>query len=174
MSQIVPDTKDWTVVLREPCTQCGQDVRATTLDDVIEHLPQAVNRLLGVLERPAAAERTDPARWSDQEYVMHVAQMLPVMIERLTMMRTMYVPTFPDWDQDRAAQDGDYNALGREAVREALRAASERYRAALAQVPEADLTRRGLRSNGAAFTVLSLTQYAWHDVLHHLWDVRAA
>ncbi|MGR6900166.1 hypothetical protein [Glutamicibacter sp. BSL13] len=36
-----------------------------------------------------------------------------------------------------------------------------------------EYSRKGLRSNGAAFTVASLAQYAWHDVLHHLWDIKA-
>ena len=34
------------------------------------------------------------------------------------------------------------------------------------------LGRRGLRSDGSAFTVDSLARYFLHDALHHLWDVR--
>jgi hypothetical protein len=33
--------------------------------------------------------------------------------------------------------------------------------------------RRGLRSNGSQFTVLTLGQYFLHDLAHHLVDVGA-
>lgn len=36
---------------------------------------------------------------------------------------------------------------------------------------EEDWERRGLRSNGSEFTVLTLAQYFLHDVVHHLHDV---
>jgi hypothetical protein len=32
-------------------------------------------------------------------------------------------------------------------------------------------SRRGFRSDGAEFTVLTFIQYFLHDVIHHLWDV---
>jgi hypothetical protein len=32
----------------------------------------------------------------------------------------------------------------------------------------------GLRSDGSEFTVLTLGQYALHDLVHHLWDVGVA
>ncbi|WAP51799.1 hypothetical protein OL239_19080 [Arthrobacter sp. ATA002] len=44
--------------------------------------------------------------------------------------------------------------------------------AAFAAVEPSQLERRGLRSNGSAFTVDSLARYFLHDALHHVWDVR--
>ena len=32
-------------------------------------------------------------------------------------------------------------------------------------------TRRGLRSDGASFTIDSFSRYLLHDPVHHLWDV---
>ena len=76
MSQIVPDQKNWTVVLETVCQQCAYDVRNISLSDVIGQLPAYVDRYIQVLARPDAQTRTNPARWSDQEYVAHVAEML--------------------------------------------------------------------------------------------------
>ena len=69
MSQIVPDGKDWTIVLDTVCEQCGYDVRGISPGDAIEQLPGHVERYISVLSRPDAAIRTNPARWSEQEYV---------------------------------------------------------------------------------------------------------
>ena len=38
-------------------------------------------------------------------------------------------------------------------------------------VPEGSRQRRGLRSDGSAFTVESLAAYFIHDPIHHLHDV---
>ena len=171
MSQIVPDGKDWTVVLDTVCEQCGYDVRGISPGDAFEQLPGHVERYISVLSRPDAATRTNPARWSEQEYVAHVAEMLEVMTGRFTLMLERDEPEFPNWDQDQAAEAGNYNALGAGQVAELLRKNAAGYAAILESLDPAQYSRRGLRSNGAAFTVETLNQYAWHDLVHHLWDL---
>lgn len=171
MSQIVPDIKDWTVVLDTVCEQCGYDVRGIAPKDAIAQLPGYVERYIEVLSRPDAATRTNPARWSDQEYVAHVAEMLQVMTGRFTLMLEHEAPTFPNWDQDHAADEGNYNARSASEVAELLRKNAAGYAAKLESLDPAQHSRRGLRSNGAAFTVETLNQYAWHDLVHHLWDL---
>lgn len=171
---IIPDTKDWTIVLSEPCTQCGANVSEVNLSQIAAQLPQKVAGLVAVLVDDDAARRTQPGRWSKQEYVVHVAQMLQVMVARLDLMLTQDAPTFPNWDQDEAAQAGKYNELSPQQAQAQLEQAAAQFSGALAAIDPADYSRSGLRSNGAAFTVVSLAQYAWHDVLHHLWDVETA
>lgn len=173
MSPIVPDEKDWTVVLSAPCSECSHDVRHSDPEDIMAQLPEQIDRLVAVLDRPAARERQNPSRWSDQEYVVHVAEMLQVMVQRLNLMLSQDAPTFPNWDQDRAADEGDYRALEPAVAAQRLRAAASDFNTRIQGISPQDYTRRGLRSNGAAFTITTLLQYAWHDVLHHLWDVRA-
>ena len=41
----------------------------------------------------------------------------------------------------------------------------------LREVPLGEEQRRGIRSNGSEFTILTLAQYFLHDVVHHLHDV---
>ncbi|MET4060268.1 hypothetical protein ABIB35_001813 [Arthrobacter sp. UYP6] len=53
-----------------------------------------------------------------------------------------------------------------------LAAEAEKTAAAFAAVEPVQLTRRGLRSDGSAFTVDTLARYFIHDALHHVWDVR--
>lgn len=172
MSQIIPDDKDWTVVLKEPCHECAQDVRSATPEDIVGQLPQKVDRLLSVLDRSTARERPDPARWSEQEYVVHVARMLQVMVHRLNLMLTEDDPVFPNWDQDQDAIEGNYNLLAPDRAATELRESATDFAARLQGISPHDYHRKGLRSNGAAFTIVSLAQYAWHDVVHHLWDVK--
>lgn len=173
MSQIVPDDKDWTFVLHEVCPECGVDVRTLSVQETVAQMPQVVKRYQSVLERPGAATRRNPARWSDQEYVVHVAEMLEVMLGRLDLMLEQADPGFPNWDQDVAAEQGHYNTLSPEQASQKLRAAAEAYAAKLESISPEKYSRRGIRSNGAAFTVETLNQYAWHDVVHHLWDLDA-
>ncbi|MGP5688926.1 DinB family protein [Glutamicibacter ardleyensis] len=173
MTEIIPDEKNWTFVLESICTQCHHDVRAVSPAQVIEQLPQFVDRYLLALHRPQAKVRTDPARWSDQEYVVHVAEMLITMTARLKLMTSKDDPTFPDWDQDQAAEKGHYNELDTYTAATRLRTSASLYIQNLAAIDPTSYYRQGLRSNGAAFTVATLNQYAWHDVLHHMWDLKA-
>ncbi len=171
MSQIIPDDKNWTFVLESVCPECNYDVRGITPGDVVAQLSDYVERYVPLLVGEQARTRTNPARWSDQEYVVHVAEMLVVMDQRLDLMLQNTDPTFPNWDQDQAAEAGSYNDLDAQEAESKLRTAAASYTAKLASIDPADYSRRGLRSNGAAFTVETLTQYAWHDVVHHLWDL---
>lgn len=173
MSGIVPDQKNWTFVLDSLCPECEYDVRSVSLRDVIEQLSHGVERYVKVLDRPQARVRTNPARWSDQEYVTHVAHMLVIMNQRLDLMLTKDEPTFPNWDQDLAAEQGNYNALEPMDVISQLREAAKNYANKLDAIPASSYSRRGLRSNGSAFTVQTLNQYAWHDFVHHLWDLES-
>lgn len=160
MAGIIPDQKDWTFVLKERCAECGQDVRAVTCEDIVEELPERVQRLQAVLDRAGARQRPSPQRWSDQEYVAHVAQMLQVMVQRFNLMLCEDDPTFPNWDQDQAAEQGDYNGLDTAQASHALQEAASRFSTRLDGISPQDYHRRGLRSNGAAFTITSLAQYA--------------
>lgn len=174
MSEIIPDNKDWTIVLSEPCQECGQDVRGLTPEVITARFTQQIQDFFPVLERPTSRERQDPTRWSDQEYVVHVAQMLQVMVQRLNLMLSQDAPTFPNWDQDQAAVLGQYHLLEPAEAAGLLRAAAAEFTTRLQGISPRDYERQGLRSNGAAFTIITLTQYAWHDVLHHAWDVGIA
>ena len=50
-----------------------------------------------------------------------------------------------------------------------LRAHAEAFAATFATVT--DWSRRGVRSDGAEFTVDTFTRYLLHDLVHHLVDV---
>ncbi len=82
-------------------------------------------------------------------------------------------PSFADWDQDDAAVVGKYWRAEAGDVSRDLAAAAAAYASVLNAVPDDAWDRAGLRSNGAEFTLTTLTQYFLHDVTHHLWDVDA-
>lgn len=171
---IEPDTKDWTWVLRERCPECGLEAATVRGADLPGLVAQWVPRWEAVLARPDAARRPRPGVWSPVEYACHVRDVLDVFAERVRLMLTEDDPTFPSWDQDEAAVVGRYHEQTAAVVADALAAAGARAADRWASVGgEGDRRwqRRGLRSDGSAFTVETLGQYFAHDIVHHLHDV---
>jgi len=168
---IIPDTKDWTWVLGEPCAECGFDAEAVEVERAGEAARAMVPRWREALARPDAAERPDDATWSVLEYACHVRDVLWLFAERLRLMREEDGPEFPNWDQDATAAEAGYAQQDPAAVAAELGPAADAFAAEVAAVK--DWSRPGLRSNGSAFTTDSLTRYAMHDLEHHLVDVGA-
>lgn len=172
---IEPDTKDWTWVLREPCTECG-----FVADSVERAQFGAVIRAdaLGwpaVLALPDAAERPDASTWSPLEYACHVRDVHRIFDERLRLMLTEDAPHFANWDQDETAVAERYDLQDPAVVGKELVAAAGQVAAQYDAVPADDdavWARRGLRSNGSEFTVDSIGRYHLHDIVHHTHDVR--
>ncbi|KGM12323.1 methyltransferase type 12 [Cellulomonas bogoriensis 69B4 = DSM 16987] len=168
---IEPDTKDWTWVLHQRCEDCGFEP-----DDVIgPELPVLIHewvpRWESQLGRPDVRRRPRPDVWSPLEYACHVRDVFRIFDERLAMMLVEDDPTFPNWDQDATALSERYDQQAPSAVAEELRDAGADLAAGFAAVRREQWERRGLRSNGSAFTVRTLGRYFAHDVVHHLHDV---
>ena len=173
---IVPDTKDWTWVLREPCAECGFVAAAVDRTALGRRLRDDATGWVAVLAQPGAAERPEPGTWSALEYACHVRDVHRIFGGRLDLMLEQDEPTFANWDQDAAAVEGRYHlqdpAVVAAELRDAAEAVAARYDA-LADAPEETWARRGLRDNGSEFTVDSIARYHLHDVVHHSHDVRA-
>lgn len=170
---IVPDDKDWTWVLQEPCAACG--FRADDVDPrAVAGLVRAgLPRWQQVLARPDVAARRRSDVWSDLEYACHVRDVLMLFGERLELMLTADEgeARFANWDQDATAVERRYAEQDPSVVAHELTAAGERLADAFDAVPSDAWGRVGLRSDGSVFTVETFAQYFWHDVAHHLVDV---
>lgn len=169
---ITPDTKNWTWVLDKPCPECGFDAAATAFDDVPGLLRDSADAWQEVLAGADAVQRPDDATWSPLEYAAHVRDLCRVYRMRLNLMLETDGAGFADWDQDATAVAERYGEQDPAVVAAELTAEAEATAAAFAAVAPGQLARRGLRSDGSAFTVDSLARYFLHDALHHLWDVR--
>lgn len=168
---IIADDKDWTWVLSKPCPECGFNAQEVTPATVATTIPALLPRWQAALKRPNVEERPNPATWSVLEYGAHVRDVFDVFTSRLELMLSQDNPTFANWDQDQAAVEGSYSQLdpdelSADLVQNGLDAAS-----AFGAVALEDWQRRGLRSNGALFTVVTLSGYFLHDVIHHLHDI---
>ena len=82
-------------------------------------------------------------------------------------------PLFPNWDQDQTALEKRYWADDPAVVSVQSAGAAEAAAVTFDAVTGEQWARTGRRSNGSVFTVETLGRYFVHDLVHHLWDVRA-
>jgi DinB superfamily len=168
---ITPDTKNWTWVLESRCPECGFDASTLSERDVAAELRNNAAEWPAVLERDTVRDRPDEGTWSALEYAAHVRDVFRVFAQRLALMLAEDDPTFANWDQDETAIADRYNEQDPAVVSRELVEAGNALAAAFDAVPDASWSRRGLRGDGAVFTVATLARYLAHDPVHHLWDV---
>ena len=169
---IVPDTKDWTWVLRRPCPECGFDTQGFAVQAVPEMIMANAASWQKVLTGPGHV-RTRPlaGKWSPVEYGCHVRDVFRLYDQRLELMLSQDDPLFPNWDQDQTAIDGRYAEQDPAEVAAALSEAGQVIAGRFAGVAGGQWQRTGRRSDGAGFTVESFARYFIHDPVHHLYDV---
>ncbi|MEI2776618.1 MAG: DinB family protein [Tetrasphaera sp.] len=168
-----PDDKDWTWVLDRACPECGLAAGAIAPADLAGAIAQATLPWAAILARPDAARRPAPKVWSPLEYGCHIRDVCRIFTTRARAILDEDDPLFANWDQDRSALTGRYWAQDPVVVAGDLAAAAERLTQTYAAVPDGAWERPGRRSNGSVFTLHTLGQYLVHDLVHHLWDVRA-
>ncbi|MPV50530.1 MULTISPECIES: DinB family protein [unclassified Pseudactinotalea] len=171
--EVPVDTQDWTWVLSRTCPDCG----LTSADFEPVQVADAATRIAAAFEGLLTSGSADlhrrpaPGVWSPIEYAAHVAEVCQVFDRRLGLILIRVDPEFPDWDQNRAAVDGGYGSRAPRAVAEELQHSAHALAVAIHAVPASEYERTGLRSDGTRFTVVTLLQYALHDLVHHWWDV---
>ena len=169
---ITPDDKDWTWVLREPCPACGFDASTCAPDavaDLIRTNAADWQRLLD--EGAIAAGRPRADRWSTHEYACYVRDVYRRYDERMALMLDLDDPLFPNWDQDASAIDEAYDSQDPTVVVADLVANAGLIAARLDGLTSDQWDRPGRRSDGASFTLDTLSRYLVHDPIHHIWDV---
>jgi hypothetical protein len=169
---ITPDDKDWTWVIEARCPECGFDASTTTCTDVAGMLRAAIQDWFDLLTtRRDARDRTRPAMWSPLEYGCHVRDVFRIYDARVRRMLAEDGPHYLNWDQDQAALDDDYASQDPAEVAHELVGHGAALAALFESVHGDQWQRPGFRSDGAAFTVDSISRYFIHDIVHHLWDV---
>jgi hypothetical protein len=167
-----PDTKDWTWVLGRRCDQCGLSAGDIEPTEFAQRVFVAAEEWVQILRSsPAVTARPEPDVWSPLEYGAHVRDVYRLFYGRLEQMLNEDTPTFANWNQDETAIEERYSEQDPEVVAEELEAAAQRFVARIQSLTPEQYRRRGIRSDGAEFTVATFLQYFLHDVIHHLWDV---
>ena len=168
----LPDTKDWTWTLTRRCDQCGLSAGEIDPADFAERAFIAAEEWVQILRSsPAVSARPQPDVWSPLEYGAHVRDVYRLFDARLAQILSEDTPTFANWNQDETAIKERYKEQDPEVVADELEAAAQRFVARMQSLTAEQYGRRGIRSNGMEFTVVTLVQYFLHDVIHHLWDV---
>jgi len=165
------DDKDWTWAAERPCPDCGFDPLTVEGSGLGDALRATTGRWRAVVARRDAGHRPASGVWSPLEYACHVRDVHRVFTERVALMLSRDDPGFANWDQDAAAVEGRYFEQDPAAVSDQIAAATDETAAQYDAVPTDAWERTGRRSNGSAFTVLSIGRYHLHDVVHHLHDV---
>jgi len=80
-------------------------------------------------------------------------------------------PLLENWDQDETAVADRYGEQSPGRVADELETAGRALADRFDQVGPDDWSRPGRRSDGANFTIGSLSRYLLHDPVHHLHDV---
>ncbi len=167
----VPDTKNWTWVLRERCPECHLEVSRVRREAIPLLLSDNAASWLQVLQMPGVRDRPQPRVWSPLEYACHVRDVFRIFQVRLQTMLREDDPLFANWDQDETAAKDRYGEQDPALVAEELRTAADALSASFAGISAEQWSRTGRRSDGSAFTVESFGRYFIHDPVHHLWDV---
>jgi hypothetical protein len=170
---IEPDTKDWTWTLERPCPECGFEASTVAAGDIASQTLTLTSPWAEVLARPDATQRPAPSVWSPREYGCHVRDVCRVFEGRVRQMLAEDGARFANWDQDATALEQGYAAQSPALVGAELQESAQQIAGTFGQVQGEEWSRRGLRSDGSEFTVLTLGQYFLHDLAHHLVDVRA-
>jgi hypothetical protein len=169
---ILPDTKDWTWVLRRPCPECGLDTQSFPREAIAGMIRVNAASWQGVLAGPGDLRRRPAAGvWSALEYGCHVCDVFWLYDERLRLMLKLDGPLFPNWDQDATAVADRYAEQDPAVVAAGLREAADVTAARFEGLSGDQWQRTGSRSDGAVFTVESFARYLIHDLVHHLYDV---
>ena len=170
---IEPDTKDWTWVLRAPCSECGLEAASIQPKDVAGIIRDNATAWEQVLRRDGVRRRPRPDVWSPLEYACHVRDVLRLYDERLQLMLVEEDPLYANWDQDETAVEQRYDEQEPAVVSSELSRAAQQVADRFDTLRPQDWTRTGRRSDGASFTIESFSRYFLHDLIHHLHDVGA-
>ena len=168
---IVPESKDWTWVLRRPCPECGLDTSSFAREEIPALVLANAAGWQAPLAAADAAARPRPDKWSALEYGCHVRDVLRLYDYRLGLMLSQDNPLYPNWDQDETAVAERYETQDPATVAAELTAAAQQVAASFAALTAGQWARPGRRSDGASFTVETFGRYFVHDPLHHLYDV---
>ena len=168
---IEPDTKDWTWVLERACPECGFDAPGLDRSRIGQAIRDNATLWNVVLQTEDAAVRPSGHVWSPLEYACHVRDVNRLFEQRLRLMLDQDAPAFDNWDQDRAAEDGDYGSQDPASVAREVVEAADTVAAAYDRVTDDQWQRTGTRSDGATFTIDSFARYHLHDLVHHAHDV---
>lgn len=171
---IVPDDKDWTWVLHQPCPDCAFDAEVLDVSATGDAVRALASAFTDRLASPSVRVRPTMSQWSTLEYACHVRDVFELFDERLHLMLDEDDPLFANWDQDVTAVEQRYAEQDPTRVGDELTVAAQAIARSFDAIEPDQWHRVGRRSDGARFTVDSFARYFLHDPVHHLWDIDQA
>ena len=122
---IIPDDKDWTWVVHQPCPECGYDAARVAREHVAPMILDNAASWQQVLVRDNVRQRPTLDRWSPLEYACHIRDVFRIYDYRLGLILSTDDPTYPNWDQDKTAIDERYDEQDATVVADELLSAAD-------------------------------------------------
>ena len=164
-----PDDKDWAAVSADGCPQCG--FQPVGPDRIPGRIRETIPGWWDALHSPGATVRPAPTVWSTLEYGCHVRDVCEAFTDRLDRVLAAEGAVCPSFDGNAAAVERRYVEQVPGEVAEQLATRAETIAQRFISVRPEQWGRRGVRSDGLAFTIASLSNYFLHELEHHLHDV---
>src|SRR3954451_14036000 len=98
---IMPDSKDWTWVLRRACPECDFDAQGFSREQIGAMVRDNARQWQAVLTRTDGRVRPDESTWSPLEYACHVRDVFRLYDARLRLMLTEDDPLTPTGTRTR-------------------------------------------------------------------------
>ena len=169
---LTEDLQDWSRIAWDGCPVCGFEPVGP--DRIPGCLRDTLPAWFDALRRPDAAVRPAPGEWSTLEYGCHVRDVCGAFTDRLRRVLEVEGAVCPEFDSAGAAVEGRYGEQDPREVAEDLALRVEAIAQRFVSVAPDQWGRRGVRSDGAAFTVASLSNQFLHELEHHGYDVTVA
>jgi hypothetical protein len=132
--------------------------------------------LLRTADRPAdLRSRRAPEQWSPLEYGCHVRDVLLVQRERVLLARRVECPSFEPMGRDERVDHDGYAEQDPAHVARQLADAANLFANVLARFDERAWERTAIYSYPlpSERSLRWVAVHTWHEVCHHLQDVRA-
>jgi hypothetical protein len=170
---IVPDDKNWTWVIEQPCNDCGYDPATIDIAELGDHLRANVEQWPPLLAHEHVRLRPTDDQWSALEYACHVRDVFAVYAERLERTLAEETPELESMRRDERAVRDRYNEQQPAPVADQLTKNAEHLAARLERLTEADWERTAILSypEPAPRTVLWMARRVAHEGNHHLLDI---
>lgn len=170
---------DPTQVVRDPdgsfrCRECGFRY-ALTREEIVRTCTDTVPAVRNAAQAVPDAlrtRRTQPQVWSPNAYCAHLADAAELIEKRVRRIATEERPLLPGYDQDAAAEAGQFDEVPIDASLPRIEAAVVRFTTLLDGLDDTAWQRVGMHEEAGELRLRDIAHDMPHELTHHAGDLR--